>query len=59
MNGYGVSVGVGKHESPPKRTIEGFGDDSNAGIDKPIVQSLGVIGLEPQCDAPAETLDRT
>ena len=27
-------------------------------MNKPIVQGLGVIGLEPQCDAPAETLDR-
>jgi hypothetical protein len=58
MDGNGVSVGVGKHESPPKWTIEGLGDDSNAGINKPIVQGLGVIGFEPQCDAPAETLDR-
>jgi len=57
MDGNGVSVGVGKHESPPKWTIEGRGDDSNAGINKPIVQGLGVIGFEPQCDAPAETLD--
>src|SRR5438309_11461212 len=57
VNGYGVSVGVGKHESPPKWTIERLGDDSNAGINKPIVQGLGVIGFEPQCDAPAETLD--
>ncbi len=58
MNGYGISVGVGKHESPSKWTIERLGDDSNAGINKPIVQGLGVIGFEPQCDAPAETLDR-
>jgi len=58
MNGYGVSVGVGKHEGPPKWTVERLRDDSNAGINKPIVQSLGVIGLQPQCDAPAESLDR-
>ena len=57
MDGYGVSVGVGKHECPPKWTIERLRDDSNAGINKPIVQGLGVIGFEPQCDAPAETLD--
>ena len=57
MDGYGVSVGVGKHERPPKWTIERRGDDSNAGINKPIVQGLGVIGFEPQCDTPAETLD--
>jgi len=59
MNGYGVSVGVGKHESSPKWTVERLGDDSNAGINKPIVQGLGIIGFEPQCDAPAESLDRT
>jgi hypothetical protein len=57
MNGYGVSVGVGKHKSPPEWTIERRGNDSNAGINKPIVQGLGVIGLEPDCDAPAEMLD--
>jgi hypothetical protein len=36
-------VGVGKHESPPKWTIEGRGDNSNAGINKPIVKGLRVI----------------
>jgi hypothetical protein len=49
---------VSEHEGPAKRIIEGIGDDSQPGIHKPIVQGLGVIGLEPQCDAPAETLDR-
>ena len=58
MDGNGVSIGVGKYESPPKWTIERLGDDSNPGINKPIVQGLGVIGFEPQCNAPAETLDR-
>jgi hypothetical protein len=58
MDGDGVSIGVCKDESPAKWTIEGLGDDSNPGINKSIVQGLWVIGLEPQCDAPAETLDR-
>jgi hypothetical protein len=58
MDGNGVSVGVGKHESAPKWTIEWRGDDSNAGLNKSIVQGLGVIGFEPQCDAPAQMLDR-
>jgi len=57
MNGHGVAVGVGKHESSPKWTIERLRDDANAAINKPIVQGLGVIGFQPQCDAPAETLD--
>jgi hypothetical protein len=58
MDGNGVSIGVSKHEHPAKWTIEGLGDDSNPGMNKPVVQNLRVIGLEPQCDAPAETLDR-
>jgi hypothetical protein len=58
MDGNGVSIGVSKHERPAKWTIEGLGDDSNPGLNKPVVQSLRVIGLEPQSDAPAETLDR-
>ena len=58
MDGHGVSVGVSKHERPAKWTIERLSDDSNPGMDKPIVQTLRVIGLEPQCDTPAETLDR-
>jgi hypothetical protein len=58
MDGDGVSVRVGKHESPPEWTVERRGDNSNAGINKPIVQGLGVIGFEPQRDAPAETVDR-
>src|SRR5580693_55356 len=58
MDGYGVSIGVGKHEGPSKWTIERRSDDSNSGVNKPIVHGLGVIGFEPQCDAPAETLDR-
>jgi hypothetical protein len=57
MDGNGVSVRVGKHESPPKWTIERFGHDSNAGLNKAIVQGLRVIGFEPQCDAPAQMLD--
>jgi hypothetical protein len=56
MDRYGVSVGVGKHKGPPKWTIERLRDDPNPGINKPIMQGLGVIGFEPQCDAPAETL---
>src|SRR5580704_14843034 len=58
MDGNGVSIGVSKHERPAEWSIEGLGDDSNPGMNKPVVQSLRVIGLEPQCDAPAETLDR-
>ena len=58
MDGDGVSIGVSKHERPAKWTIEGLGDDSNPGIIKPVVQNLRVIGFEPQCNAPAETLDR-
>jgi hypothetical protein len=58
MDGKDVSIGVGKYERPPKWTIERLGDDSNPGLDKPIVQGLGVIGFEPQCNARAETLDR-
>jgi hypothetical protein len=58
MDGNGVSIGVSKHERPAKWTIEGLGDDSNPGTNKPVVQNLRVIGLEPQGDAPAETLDR-
>jgi hypothetical protein len=58
MDGNGVSIEVGKHERPAKWTIKGFGEDSNSGMNKPIVQGLGVIGLEPQCHPPAEMLDR-
>jgi hypothetical protein len=58
MDGNGVSIGVSENESPAEWTIEGLGDDSNPRMNKPIMQGLGVIGLEPQCDAPAETLDR-
>jgi hypothetical protein len=58
MDGNGVSIGVSEHERPAKWTIEGLGDDSNTRMHKPIVQSLGIIGFEPQCDAPAEMLDR-
>ena len=54
MDGNGVSIGVSKHERPAKWTIEGLGDDSNPGMNKPVVQNLWVIGLEPQCDAPAD-----
>jgi hypothetical protein len=56
MNGYGVSVGVCKHEGPPKWTIERPRDDPNPGLDESIVEGLGVIGFEPQGDAPAESL---
>jgi hypothetical protein len=58
MDGYGVSIGVSERESPAKWTIEGLGDDSNPSMNQPIMLGLGVIGLEPQCDAPAEMLDR-
>src|SRR5579864_5503834 len=58
MDGDGVSIGVCKHERSAKRTIEGLCDDTNAGVNKLVVQNLRVIGLEPQCDAPAETVDR-
>src|ERR1700722_15608405 len=58
MDGNCVSIRIGKGESPPKWTIERLGHDSNPGMNKPIVQGLRVISLEPQCDAPAETLDR-
>src|SRR4029077_19063356 len=58
MDGNGISVGVGKHESTPKWTIERLGEDSTPGINELIVQGLRVIGLEPKCDAPPETLDR-
>jgi hypothetical protein len=58
MDGNGVSIGVGKHERPAKWAIEGLGDDSNPCMSKPVVQTLRVIGLEPQCDTPTETLDR-
>src|ERR1700722_12988034 len=58
MDGNGVSIRVSKHERPAKWTIERVGDDSNPGTNKPVVQSLRVIGLEPQCDAPAEALVR-
>ncbi len=58
MDGNGVFIGVGEHERPAKWTIEGLGDDSNPSLNKPIMQGLWVIGLEPQCDAPAEMLDR-
>jgi hypothetical protein len=47
-----LPIGVGKHESPPKWTVERLDDDSNLGINKPIVHGLGVIGFEPQ--APTE-----
>ena len=57
MDRNGVSIGVGKHEGPPKWTVERFGHDSNAGVNKSIVQGLGVISFEPQSDAPAEMLD--
>jgi hypothetical protein len=57
MDGNCVSIGVSEHESPAKWTIEGLGDDSNPSINKPIVQSLRFIGLEPECDAPAEMPD--
>ena len=53
-----VSIGVSEHEGPAKWTMEGLGGDAHPGMNKPIVQGSGVIGLEPQCDAPAETLDR-
>src|SRR5580658_906476 len=58
MDGNCVSIGVSKHEGPAEWTVEGLGDDPHPGLDKPVVQGLGVVGLEPQCDAPAETLDR-
>jgi hypothetical protein len=58
MDGNGVSIRVSKHEGPAKWTIERLGDDLNPSVNKPVVQNLRVIGLEPQCDAPAETVDR-
>jgi hypothetical protein len=58
MNGNYVPIGVSKHKRPAKWTVEGLGDDSNPGMNEPVVQPLGVIGLKPQCDAPAEALDR-
>ncbi len=57
MDGDGVSVRVGKHESPPEWTIERRGNNSNACVNKPIVQGLGVVGFEPEPDAPTEMLD--
>jgi hypothetical protein len=47
MDGNGVPIGVSKRERPAKWTIEGLGDDPNTGVDKPVVQNLRVIGLEP------------
>jgi hypothetical protein len=47
-----VPIGVGKHESPPRWTVERLNDDSNLGINKPIVHGLGDIGFEPE--APIE-----
>jgi hypothetical protein len=58
MDGNCVSVGVGEGERPPEWTIEGLGHDWNPGLYQSIVQALRIIALEPQRDAPAETLDR-
>jgi hypothetical protein len=58
MDGNGVSIGIIKHERPAKWTLERLGDDSNSGTNKPVVQSVRVIDLEPQRDAPAKALNR-
>jgi hypothetical protein len=51
-------AGSANCERPAKWTIEGVGDDLGPGMNGPVVQSLRVIGLEAQRDAPAGTLDR-
>jgi len=58
MDGNGVSIGVSKRKGSAKWTIEGIGDDPNPGANEPVVQSLGIIGLHPERNPPAEMLDR-
>ena len=40
MDGNGVAIGVSKRERPAKWAIERLGDDSNPGMNKPVVQNL-------------------